>query len=168
MLYVPYYGSLLLHVLAAEDSPFPHPKRGQMLLLATAAQESQFVYTAQIGGGPARGYLGMEGETESSLWNDYLAYHEDIAEYITSWCGVSGPSEDALTRGLVYQMLMARTLYYWRDPAPLPLAYDLQGQWDTYKAHYNTEAGAATWEQFYTNYQTLVAPYYPAPPSPRR
>lgn len=156
---VPFYGDLILCVL--RESPFPDTQRAQRLLLGTVAQESQFIYTRQMGGGPARGFPQIEEATEHSLWVDYLAYHAEIADYITSRCGRGGPDEAALEHDMVYGILLARTLYLWRDPEPMPAADDLEEQWLRYKQYYNTYAGAATQEQYFENYHTYVSPHYP-------
>jgi hypothetical protein len=162
---VPFYGDLILHVL--HGGPFPDVMRAQRLLLGTVAQESAFTYTRQLGGGPARGLCQIEGATEASLWADYLAFHPDIAAYITSRCGRGGPDEAALEYDMIYGILLARTLYYWRDPEPMPHVDDVEEQAVRYKQYYNTISGAATEQQYCDAYARLVAPYYP-PQSGRR
>jgi hypothetical protein len=160
---VHFYGDLILCVL--HGSPFPDTQRAQRLLLGTAAQESGLVYTRQIGGGPAKGYLQIEGPTEESLWVDFLAYHADIAEYITSRCGHGGPDAYALEYDMVYGILLARTLYFWRDPERLPAVDDVEEAAKRYKQYYNTIYGAATEQQYMENYHRLIAPYYPIRPA---
>jgi hypothetical protein len=142
-------------------SPFPHTERAVPLLLGTVAQESAFTYTRQIGGGPARGFIQMEPATEQSLWGDFLAYHEDMATYVTRRCGRGGPDEGALEYDMVYGLLLARTLYFWRDTQALPLADDLEQQAALWKRCYNTPAGAGTEAQYIESYHRLVAPCYP-------
>jgi hypothetical protein len=141
-------------------SPFPHAERAVPLLLGTVAQESAFTYTRQIGGGPARGYLQMEPDTEYSLWFDFLVYNPTFAAYITSRCGRGGPDEIALEYDMGYGILLARTLYFWRDTDALPLADDLEQQAALWKRCYNTVAGAGTEAQYIESYHQLVAPHY--------
>jgi hypothetical protein len=159
---VPFYGALILCVL--EGSPFPSPHRAQRLLLGTVAQESQFTYTRQMGGGPARGFGQIEPATEQSLWFDFLTYHADITAYITSRCGRGGPDEMALEHDMIYGILLMRTLYFWRDPAPLPDVHDVDEAATRWKQFYNTPAGAGTTDEYVENYERLVAPWYPASP----
>jgi hypothetical protein len=159
---VPFYGNLIVCVL--HGGPFPHVQQAQRLLLGTVAQESHFTYTRQIGGGPARGLCQIEGATEDSLWVDYLAYHADIADYITRCCGRDGPDETALEYDMIYGILLARCLYYWRDHDPLPDVDDVEEQARRWKTYYNTPAGAGTEEQFIQSYNLYVAPFYPMSP----
>jgi hypothetical protein len=156
---VPFYGDLILHVL--HGGPFPDMVRAQRLLLGTVAQESQFTYTRQVGGGPARGLCQIESATEVSLWADYLAYQPALAAYITARCGRGGPDEQALEYDMIYGILLARTIYYWRDPEPLPAVDDVEEAASRWKLWYNTPAGAGTEQQYIENYQRFVAPYYP-------
>jgi hypothetical protein len=162
---VPFYGDLIVCVL--HGSPFPDTQRAQRLLLGTCAQESHFIYTQQIGGGPALGLMQIEQATEASLWGDYLAYHGKIADYLTSRCGRGGPDATALEYDMVYGILLARVLYFWRDPDPLPDVDDVEEQAHRYKIYYNTVYGAATEQQYLENYSLYVAPHYP-PFSSRR
>jgi hypothetical protein len=157
---VHFYGDLILHVL--HGGPFPDDRKAQRLLLGTVAQESAFTYTRQIGGGPARGLVQMEPATEQSVWQDYLAYHKDIEAFITSRCGHGGPDETALEYDMVYGILLARVLYLWRDPEPMPGVDDIEGQAVIYKLYYNTVYGAASEEDYVQSYHDLVAPHYPA------
>jgi hypothetical protein len=161
---VPFYAELIRCVL--HGGPFPDIERSVSLILGSAAQESAFMYTQQIGGGPAKGYLQIEGPTEVSLWVDYLAYNPEISAFVTSRCGHGGPDEVALEYDMIYGILLARTLYFWRDSERLPAVEDIEGQASVYKTYYNTTYGAATEEQFLDSYATYVSPYYPKPRSP--
>lgn len=156
---VPFYAHLIRTVL--RDGPFPDIERSVSILLGTVAQESCFTYTRQIGGGPARGLCQIEGATEQSVWNDYLAYNPEIAAFVTSRCGHGGPDETALQYDMVYGILLARILYFWRDPERLPAVEDIEAQSRDWKAWYNTSAGHGTPEQFVESYATYVSPHYP-------
>lgn len=162
---VPFYADLIRTTL--RDGPFPDLERSVSLILGTAAQESGLIYTQQIGGGPAKGYLQIEGATEQSLWMDFLAFQPDLAAYITSRCGHGGPDEHALEYDMVYGILMARTLYFWRDPERLPAVDDVEEAAKRYKQFYNTIYGAATEQQYIENYHRLIAPHYPPTPGLR-
>jgi hypothetical protein len=156
---VPLFGDLILAVL--HGSPFPDPARAQRLLLGTVAQESAFTYTQQIGGGPARGYFQIEPVTEASIWDDFLAYDATLSAYVTSRCGRGGPDTTALEYDMVYGMLLARIVYYWRDPDPLPDLGDVEEQAVRWKQFYNTPAGQGTESEYVASYNRLVRPYYP-------
>jgi hypothetical protein len=128
------------------------------LLCATCAQESKLgSYRWQIGG-PALGIFQMEPATYYDLWANYLRYHKDLAVRVCAM-GKDGmdhqPGPDELVHNDPLAITMAR-LQYLRAPGGLPAADDLKGLWQYYKAHYNTPSGAATIEQFYRNYKTLV------------
>lgn len=162
---VPFYGDLILCVL--RESPFPEPQKAQHLLLGTVAQESAFTYTRQLGGGPARGLPQIEPATEASLWGDFLAYQNELAAYINSRCGRTGPNETALEYDMVYGILLMRTLYFWRDPALLPAVDDVEEAAKRWKQFYNTPLGAGTESEYVQHYTLYVSPHYPPPPPGR-
>ena len=128
------------------------------LLVATCAQESHMgTYRKQIGG-PALGIFQMEPATFNDIQGNYLRYHHELAMRINT-LGSNGMLHDPSAWELVdndpLAIAMARVQYL-RAPGVLPDPLDLKGLWLYYKAHYNTPAGAATIEQFYRNYKTLV------------
>jgi hypothetical protein len=147
------------------DGPFADVERAVSLILGTMAHESAFTYTQQIGGGPAKGYLQIEGPTEQSVWADYLAYNPEVAAFVTSRCGHGGPDETALQYDLVYGIVLARILYFWRDPERLPPVEDIAEQAYRYKKFYNTIHGSATEGDYIEAYAALVSPHYPARPA---
>ena len=159
MLDVPFYANLILRTLAG--GPFPDNQRALPLLLGTAAQESAFTYTTQIGGGPAKGYMQCEPATETDIWTNYLAYQPALRSCFTLRCGREGPNVQALEHNMVYQILLARTHYYRCDPARLPMATDLEEQAARWKRYYNTVAGHGTEEQYIASFHTFVTPYMP-------
>jgi hypothetical protein len=161
MLFVPYYGDLIMTVLA--DGPFPHNDRAVYQLLGTCAQESAFEYAVQLGGGPARGYMQCEPATETDIWHHYLAYQPELVNFLAARCGVTGPDVEALEHNLVYQIILARIHYFRCDPEPMPAAHDLADQAHRWKLYYNTPAGHGTEAQYMDSYQQLVEPYYPRP-----
>lgn len=163
MLSVVYLQRLITLVL--DGTPFPHADRAIPLLLGVAAQESGFVHTRQIGGGPARGFFQMEPATERDLWR-WLHLHQAIERVFEERAGVDGASVLALEHNLPYQILVARLHFFVRDPAPLPEADDLQGQAARWKTVYNTIAGAGTIESYVATWQRLILPRWPGP-SPR-
>jgi len=161
MIAVPFYAQLIRTTL--RGSPFPDIERSVSIILGTAAQESGFQYTEQIGGGPALGLLQVEPVTEASVWADYLAYHGDIADWFLTRCGRDAPNDAARQFDMVYGILLARTLYFWRDHDRLPPVTDIDTQATRYKMYYNTAGGEGSEQEFIENYQRLVSPYYPVP-----
>jgi len=156
------YVAELIHI-TLQGSPFPDVPRAIPLLLGTAAQESALTYTEQLGGGPALGYWQIESATEASLWNDFLAYDAPRRHWIVTRCGVDGPNSGALQYDKGYGILLARLIYFWMDPHPLPDPDDIEEAAKRWKAYYNTPAGAGTEEEYIASYQTYIAPYYPQP-----
>lgn len=126
------------------------------LLMATAAQESALGTFRQQIHGPALGIFQMEPEDFRDIWQNYLQYHQALADQIRGLC-TDGmwqiPGE--LVNNDPFAIAMAR-VHYLRAPGTLPAATDLQGLWSYYKQHYNTPGGAATQPEFVCNYRRLV------------
>jgi hypothetical protein len=159
MLDVVWYGDLIRVTL--RGGPFPDNYRALFQLLGTAAQESAFTYTHQLGNGVARGYFQCEPATEADIWTNYLAYQPVLREVFLRRCGMTGPNVEALEHNMVYGILLARTHYYRCDPEPLPPAHDVPEAARRWKQWYNTPLGAGTTDAYLASYATLVAPYYP-------
>lgn len=159
MLDVAFYARLIRVTLAG--GPFPSLERAIPLLLGTVAQESQFTYTEQLGGGPALGFGQCEPATEADIWVNYLAYQPELATFIFARCGCTCPDTGALQHNMVYGILLMRTHYLRCDPEGMPAASDLAAQAQRWKQYYNTPLGHGTEAQYMERYQTLVAPYYP-------
>ena len=125
------------------------------LLMATIAQESLLgTYRRQVNG-PAAGIAQMEPEEHDDIWTNFLAYHPDLSAALRALSGQLSPTADDLVNNDAYAVAMAR-IHYERAPGALPDAMDLNALWQYYKAHYNTPAGAATQQQFYSHYHNLV------------
>lgn len=129
------------------------------LLVATCAQESALGKFRRQVGGPALGIFQMEPDTFNDIQLNYLRYHHALALQVCA-LGNDGmdhmPFADELVTNDELAIAMAR-IQYLRAPDPLPAATDLAGLWKIYKKVYNTPKGAATMDQFYGNYRTLVA-----------
>jgi len=124
------------------------------LVMGTAAQESHLGrYIRQING-PALGICQMEPATEADIWDNWLAYHQDVAAAIRGLTGHSGPGL-WLEWDLAYQIAMCRC-HYRRVPAALPAADDVYGLAAYWKQYYNTPAGAGSVGEFISNYRRLV------------
>lgn len=118
----------------------------EVLLLATAAQESLCgEYVHQVNG-PALGIYQMEPPT-----------YADTCTRNSRRLPDGYHSRDRLVYDLRYATQIAR-LKYWLDPEPLPYPEDMGGMWSYYKRVWNTPAGAATKEQFVAHWEGLVLP----------
>jgi hypothetical protein len=113
------------------------------LLLFTCANESQGgTYLKQIKG-PALGIFQMEPKTYNDIWQNFIAYRNDIRLRIIHQFGIqSMPSEDRMVYDLRFATAMAR-LHYERINAPLPSKDDPHSIWDYYKTYYNSSLGRA-------------------------
>lgn len=155
MRYTPYVSSVLRQLIEEVLSPIGlYSPNACELLLATAAQESLFgTFRTQGNGGPARGIFQMEGEDHDDIWQNYLAYHSNLANYARTLSAVC--TVDDLVMNDKYAVFMAR-VHYLRAPGSIPDATSLTGLWNYYKAHYNTAGGAATENQFFMHYKAYV------------
>jgi hypothetical protein len=138
----------LIAVGAASDA-------AEMLLMGTAAQESNLVYTKQIGG-PALGYFQMEPATYDDCWTNYLHFRPDLAARVRAVRTAPGTaSADDLVTDHVYAAAMARVRYM-RVAAPIPADPRLIAAY--WKQHYNTPLGAGTVEDFIGNWNRYLTP----------
>jgi hypothetical protein len=157
------FASLIQTVL--RGGPFPDNTRALPLLLGTCAQESAFIYFTQLGGGPARGLFQCEPSTETDIWANFLAYQPALRDFFALRCGRDGPDVQALEHNMVYQIILARTQYYRRDPDRLPPPQDLEAQAHVWKRYYNTSLRGGTEAQYIKSFNTLVRPYIPLRPT---
>jgi hypothetical protein len=124
------------------------------LLMATAAQESLLgQYRTQMGG-PALGIFQMEPFDFNDIWANYLHY-KPIAVPIQALFTANIINVQDIVNNDAAAIAMAR-VHYLRAPGMLPAATDLAGLWAYYKRVWNTPLGAATQQQFYSNYHNLV------------
>ncbi len=153
-------GQLLVYVIRptlrklAEKSELPlASNEAELLLLATAAQESSMgEYLHQVGG-PARGIYQMEPATIEDTENRIKRWPKlewAINDSFFSW------AEYNVEGNLQYATALARAKY-WLVPHPLPAA-DCWSLWFYYKQYWNTDLGAATPTQFAANFSRYVDP----------
>lgn len=126
------------------------------LVVGTAAQESRIDYVKQLGRGPARGVYQMEPATHDDIWENYLRYSPGLAAKVTELLAPWPERDYQLITNLAYATAMCR-IQYFRRPEPLPPADDLRALGAYYKRWYNTPAGAATIDEFVTNYRRAGA-----------
>ena len=157
MLDVLFLADLMRTVL--RDTPFPQAtlEGAVALLLGTAATESGLRRTPQHGGGPARGVFQIEPTTARDL-HTWLLARPAFRALLETRVGELRFRLGLLDDGDVYPILIARTLYYVRDPAPVPAPEDIVGHAGRYKYYYNTMAGAGSVEKYVADYQRLIAP----------
>ena len=129
------------------------------LLLGTCAQESAMGrYIHQLGNGPACGIFQMEPATHEDIYANYLRYHHKLEDEVISlgYMTNSYPEPEDMIYNLKYAAAMCR-VHYLRVPKALPNKDDVLGLAEYYKEFYNTHLGAATIEEFMSNYQRYVA-----------
>jgi hypothetical protein len=123
------------------------------LLMATCAQESLLgKYRRQGNNGPAIGIFQMEPNTFNDIWQNYLAYHEQLADGLRALASTQPPRPIEMLMNDPFAICMCR-VHYLRVPHPMPSGTSLQGLWGYYKVYYNSVLGAATQEEFVRNYK---------------
>jgi len=124
------------------------------LIIGTAAQESQFKYIKQLGGGPALGLFQMEPNTHDDIWDNYLAYRKDLASKVRALATQKlffDHAADEMIGNVYYAAAMCR-IHYLRAPMALPDADDIEGMANYWKTFYNTVHGAGTVDEFIRHY----------------
>jgi len=134
----------------------------ELLLLGTAAAESDFRALAQYGGGPALGLWQMEPATYRDHWAWMRGASSDLGARVVSLAsrgsGIGNPPPaEEMTWNLALAAAMAR-VHYWRKPEPLPVSGDPRDLFRYYKQHYNTPLGKGTVEHFVAAWHRLVSP----------
>ena len=122
------------------------------LVLGTGIQESRLMYLKQLGGGPALGVFQMEPATHKDIWQNYLAYRQDLAMDVAKLGHSVAP--EALTTDLLYAAAMCR-VHYLRVPVALPAAGDFEAQAAYWKEYYNTFLGSGTEDEYLEHWNTF-------------
>ena len=123
-------------------------KDAQMLLLATAAIESDCGHYIKQINGPALGIWQMESDTHDDIWENCDALKkQDFAYTIACFNSCHNDEADLMITEPVYACAMAR-LKYSMDKAPLPDHKEIFEIYRYYKRIYNTPLGASTFEKF--------------------
>lgn len=126
-----------------------------VLMLATAAQESHCGKWLHQVGGPAMGIMQVEPYTHGLVvdWAKRAGHTRFVSKH---------SDDERLVYDLRYSVVIARMLYAsWgiglpgNGPDDHWQAYEL---WGTYKRRYNSAQGAATKAQFTRNWNEYVAP----------
>jgi hypothetical protein len=132
-----------------------HSQAAENLVLGTALQESNLHYLRQLGDGPARGLYQMEPATHDDIWQNYLAFREELRGRVSSFLVGGRDRVEQLVWNLAYATAMCR-VHYMRVPAPLPAATDIAGMAAYWKQHYNTPQGKGTPEEFAGKFEKAV------------
>jgi hypothetical protein len=128
----------------------------RQLLLATFAQESHCGdYLKQVKG-PALGMPQMEPATIADLYKNFaVGDKRELLFKFLSPAEQAYPSLIGMVGNLNYATALAR-MNYRRFPGALPLFGDQEGMWKYYKKYWNSVVGAATQEDFDTNWARYV------------
>lgn len=121
------------------------------LIMGTFAQESNFKYTRQLGGGPSLGYGQMEPTTFNDIVVNFLRYKPDLMGKIMKVSGVVTLEPEMLVDNKTLMICMVR-VHYLRVKDPLPSNKDVWAMGEYWKQHYNTPAGKGTVKEFVENY----------------
>jgi len=150
-----------------KENGIPYSLAAELLIMGTIAVESEFQYLAQMGGGPAQGFLQMEPATESDIWNNYLNRKDtakigDLVDELAPVIAGENLGIPALISSPTYAIAIGR-VHYWRRPEPLPRiinspcsAMEIQTLGQYWKDHWNTDAGAGTVNKFMVNFTALI------------
>lgn len=130
-----------------------YSRNAEELLMATAANESHLGEFRRQIGGPAIGIFQEEPEDFADLYSNFLAFRPHLAAQVNSLS--SARTVDDLEENDRYAVAICR-LHYLRAPGELPAAGDLDAIWTYYKAHYNSEQGAANADAFMACYRKYV------------
>lgn len=145
---------------AAMDTP-----HAVALLAGTVAQESsggkylQQVLRGTSKGGPALGIFQIEYETYDDLIVNFVDFRSvigDILLKLSMRCG----NRFNLIGNLYFSCAVARLIYWYKSPEPIPNAEDIEGLARYWKKWYNSSAGKGEISDFIDNFNRYVSPYY--------
>lgn len=126
------------------------------LLLGTCAQESHMgEYERQIGG-PALGIFQMEPNTFNDIQNNYLQYHDNLQTMVNSYMSEDrAPVPEDVVGNHQFAAAMAACSYM-RHGIPFSTLdpNNAAQMYIYYKKYYNSAGGAATEQEFLTNWKT--------------
>lgn len=132
-----------------------HSQAAENLVLGTAVQESNLHFLRQLAVGPARGIYQMEPATHDDIWENYLAFRQELRDRVLAFLVPEHDRHDQLVWNLAYGTAMCRA-HYMRVPYPLPPADDIRGMAEYWKQHYNTPQGRGTSDEFVEKFENAV------------
>ena len=136
-----------------------YSEAAEQLVLGTAIVESKLSYIKQLGTGPALGLWQIEPDTHTDVYDNFLEYRDELQEIIMSLSAPGQTFEENLTSNMQYGAAICRLCYY-RAPASLPDAFDLEGQAAYWKQFYNTPLGAGTEEKYIGEVEQTIREVY--------
>jgi len=122
------------------------------LIMGTFAQESNFKYTRQIGGGPALGYGQMEPATFNDIVVNFLRHKPELMGKVMKASGVVTMEPEMLVDNKKLMICMTR-IHYLRVKEALPSNKDVWAMGEYWKQYYNTPLGRGTVKEFVENYK---------------
>jgi len=147
---------LLTHVVRPVLSSIGLPgTASEMLVMGTAAQESQFSAIMQTGGGPAVSMWQMEPNTVKDTWGRMPVKYRSIVANDFMFRAFS--LFEQLPGNLYLGAAMCRLIYYMKPFRLVEISNSPVHNWSGYiaeiwKQYYNTPKGAGTVDQFITNW----------------
>lgn len=126
------------------------------LVLGTCVHESQgLTKIVQDGGGPALGFPQIEPPTLADLDENFLAFRPELSAALDQLVAPWPTPALQLATNPLFAVAVCRLVYY-RAPAPLPDAADLDGLGKYWKRFYNTDEGAGTVAEFVSDYRRYI------------
>jgi len=125
-----------------------HSAAAVNLLLGTALHESGVLRYHHQDGGPAMGLYQMEPDTLKDLFVNYLSFQNGRLAQLGKYCEMGLSPENQWNLYNARYATAACRLQYYRQPASLPPADDLEGLAAYYKKYWNSNAGKATKQNF--------------------
>lgn len=131
-----------------------HSPEAEELMMGTCAQESKGgTYLKQVNG-IAYGAWQMEPTTHDDIWTRFLPNQPIKCSLMVNHCQIrTKPDAAMMVYHLTYACAMAR-LHYFRADGAIPRSLEDQAAY--YKRYYNTPKGAATPEEYITNYEAFL------------
>lgn len=119
----------------------------ELLLLGTAAQESHFIYTHQLGGGPALSHFQIEPTTAI-----------DIVNRVPNFSAYFNIKSDTVLHHLEWNPFIAAILcrLHYRLRPGNPAGTDPRSLGAYWKTNYNTHLGKGTVDQFVSSWNKYI------------
>jgi len=132
-----------------------YSKAAEILLLGTAAQESNLLRFWHQVKGPALGLYQMEPATLDDLYKNFLSYHTVHSQMLSRFIVNTMDKHEQLVWNVGYATAACRLQYY-RQPQALPPETDLTAIAVYWKKYWNTIAGRGTVKEFLVSYDHFV------------
>ena len=130
----------------------------QLLLMLAAYESNMGKFIKQVGG-PALGIFQMEPETHDDIWKNFILGNKSVnfavAKFLPSTHSLTKKSDgsELLATDIRYATVMARA-FFMRFKEPIPDSDYDKARYAKY--YWNTEAGKATINDYFTAYRSLV------------